>query len=77
MIILYPLFNPIKSLRIAMFDTTRSVSVAATLLGLLTPITRAGAVTSDELLPSYDYIVVGGGTSGLTVANRLSEDRSK
>lgn len=29
---------------------------------------------SKELLPSYDYIVIGGGTSGLTVANRLSED---
>lgn len=60
-----------------MLDTTRSVSAVAALLGLFTSITRAGAVTSDELLPSYDYIVVGGGTSGLTVANRLSEDRSK
>ncbi|KAI8940814.1 hypothetical protein NX059_002076 [Plenodomus lindquistii] len=29
---------------------------------------------ADDLLAEYDYIVVGGGTSGLTVANRLSEE---
>ena len=26
-----------------------------------------------QLRPSYDFVVVGGGTSGLTVANRLTE----
>ena len=27
-----------------------------------------------DLSGSYDFVVIGGGTSGLTVANRLSED---
>ncbi|KAK9414750.1 hypothetical protein SUNI508_10868 [Seiridium unicorne] len=30
----------------------------------------------DDLLPTYDYVVIGAGASGLTVANRLSEDAS-
>ena len=28
---------------------------------------------ASELLPSYDFVIAGGGTCGLTVANRLSE----
>ncbi|KAH4036926.1 hypothetical protein HBH98_127750 [Parastagonospora nodorum] len=36
----------------------------------------AATAASSELLPNatYDYIIVGGGTSGLTVANRLTEN---
>ncbi|AEO58401.1 GMC oxidoreductase-like protein [Thermothelomyces thermophilus ATCC 42464] len=30
---------------------------------------------ADGLLPEYDYIIIGGGTSGLTVADRLTENR--
>lgn len=31
---------------------------------------------ADELLSEYDYVIVGAGASGLTVANRLSEEPS-
>lgn len=31
---------------------------------------------ADDLSKEYDYVVVGAGASGLTVANRLSEDPS-
>lgn len=33
-----------------------------------------GRQINEALLDQYDYIIVGGGASGLTVANRLTED---
>ncbi|PWW80339.1 GMC oxidoreductase [Tuber magnatum] len=34
-------------------------------------------VSGNGILAAYDYVIIGGGTSGLAVANRLSEDSSK
>lgn len=30
---------------------------------------------ADDIQPEYDYVIVGGGTAGLTVADRLTENR--
>lgn len=46
---------------------------------LAIPYTAAGfpgkiVKKSEDLLSAYDYVVVGGGTSGLVVSSRLSEN---
>jgi hypothetical protein len=56
-----------------------SWTVALSASGALAHPLFSGRLVSraDELLDRYDYVVVGGGASGLTVANRLSEQSSE
>ena len=37
---------------------------------------RAVIVNDSHLRTEYDYVIIGGGTSGLVVANRLTENRN-
>ena len=52
------------------------VSLAFSCCGNAAGIPSFGTIVAREtdLLPEYDYVVVGGGVGGLVVANRLSED---
>lgn len=58
--------------------TSHSARLLFVFLALLTYSPRAlslEATNSDsQLRSSYDYVIIGGGTSGLVVANRLTEN---
>lgn len=54
-----------------------SVVRAALVLALyFRPSLQQATTDPSSLLPSYDYIICGGGTAGLTVATRLSENQN-
>ena len=74
----HPLYTPITMASwiaqlftcLALVSSSRSSPISS-----LAP--RAVVVDDvSQLKPEYDYVVVGGGTSGLVVANRLTEDPS-
>lgn len=62
----------IVSLKALALAVTLSVSSV-----LAHPAFTGTVVSAREVKNEYDYVVVGAGAAGLTIANRLSEQKSK
>lgn len=60
----------------SMFDSAHSALPRLSLLLALTTGVSAQFFGNSTLRDAYDYVVIGGGVGGMTVANRLSEDPS-
>lgn len=56
--------------------TARGLAISAFLAATSVADARvlARQIDPSQLLSNYDYVIIGGGTSGLTVADRLTED---